>query len=103
MRWLGLVKRFIPFLLTFSLGLLIASFFVSVAAPSFQFGNRAKNRGWKYREYNRLKHENRQLRERVERLEREKNMTVSEFDIDVNVPPPPMPPLPPPPPRVRAH
>jgi cell division protein FtsB len=99
MRWLGLIKRFVPFLLTFSLGLLIASFFVSVAAPGFQF----RNRGWKHREFNRLKQENRQLRERIEQLERGKNITVSDFGMNLDVPPPPMPPLPPPPPRVRAH
>jgi hypothetical protein len=63
--------------------------FVSVAAPSFQF----KNRGWKNREYHRMKHENRRLRERVERLERERLNHVHELDI--NVPPPPMPPAPP--------
>jgi len=97
MRWLGLVKRFVPFLLTFAAGLFIASFFVSIAAPSFQF----KNRGWKQRENNRLKQEIRQLRQRNEQLERERNMTISEFEMNLDVPPPPMAPLPPPPPRVR--
>ncbi len=100
MRLLGLVKRFVPFLLTFAVGLFIASFFVSVVAPSFQF----KNRGWgKNRENHRLKHENQRLRQRVERLEREKRMTNSEFEMNLDVPPPPMPPIPPPPPRMRAH
>jgi cell division protein FtsB len=99
MRWSGLIKRFVPFLLTFAAGLFIASFFVSVAAPSFQF----KDRGLKKnREYHRLKHENQRLRQRVERLEREKNMTISEFEVNLDVPPPPVPPMPPPPPsRVR--
>ncbi|MDQ3133064.1 MAG: hypothetical protein M3Q99_20220 [Acidobacteriota bacterium] len=99
MRLLGLVKRFVPFLLTFAIGLFIASFFISIAAPSFQF----KNRGWKQRENYRLKQENQRLRQRVERLEREKRMTVSEFEMNLDVPPPPMPPMPPPPPRMRAH
>lgn len=98
MRWLELVKRFAPFLLTFSLGLFIASFFVSVAAPSFQFKNRNVR---KHREYHRLKYENRMLRERVERLEREKRMATPEFEMNLDVPPPPMPPMPPPPPRVK--
>lgn len=98
MRWLELVKRFAPFLLTFALGLFIASFFVSVTAPSFQFKNR---NGRNHREYHRLRYENRQLRERVERLEREKAMATSDFEMNLDVPPPPMPPMPPPPPRVR--
>ena len=97
MRWLGLVKRFVPFLLTFAVGLFIASFFVSVVAPSFQFKNRGGNR---HRENHRLKQENKLLRERIERLEREKTMTLSEFEMNLDVPPPP---LPPPPPRMRAH
>jgi len=99
MRWLGLVKRFVPFLIAFSIGLFIASFFVSVAAPSFQF----KNRGWKQREYHRIKQENQRLRQRNEQLEREKNRANSEFEMNLDVPPPPMPPLPPPPPRMRTH
>ncbi len=97
MRWLGLVKRFVPFLLTFAAGLFIASFFISIAAPSFQF----KNRSWKQRENYRLKQEIRQLRQRNEQLERERNITISEFEMNLDVPPPPVAPLPPPPPRVR--
>jgi hypothetical protein len=89
MRFLALIKRFVPFFLTLALGLFIASFFVSVAAPSFNF----KNRGWKNREYHRLKHENKRLRERVEKLEREH--LNHEHGLDINVPPPPMPPAPP--------
>ena len=99
MRLLGLVKRFVPFLLTFAAGLFIASFFVSIAAPSFQF----KNRSWKQRENYQLKQENQWLRQRNEQLEREKNRSISEFEMNLDVPPPPMPPMPPPPPRMRAH
>ena len=89
MRFLALIKRFVPFFLALALGLFVASFFVSVAAPSFNF----KNRGWKNREYHRLKHENKRLRERVEKLEREH--LNHEHGLDINVPPPPMPPAPP--------
>lgn len=89
MRFLALIKRFIPFFLTFALGLFIASFFVSVAAPSFNF----KNRGWKHREYHRLRYENERLRERVRRLENER--LNNDFELDINVPPPPMAPAPP--------
>lgn len=92
MRWLALLKRFVPFFLTFTLGLFVASFFVSVAAPSFQF----KNRGWKNREYKRMKCENERLRERLQRLERERLNAETDFEMNLNVPPPPMPPPPPP-------
>ncbi len=40
----GFAKRILPFLLTFAVGLFIASFFVSIAAPSFQFPNRGSKR-----------------------------------------------------------
>ena len=36
------IKRFFPFLLTFAAGLVIASFFVTVTAPSFQFNTKRK-------------------------------------------------------------
>ena len=90
MRWLALLKRFVPFFLTFTLGLFVASFFVSIAAPSFQF----KNRGWKrHQEYKRMKCENERLRERLQRLERERMN--DDFEMNLNVPPPPLPPAPP--------
>ena len=88
MRFLALIKRFVPFFLALALGLFVASFFVSVAAPSFNF----KNRSWKNSEYHRMKHENRRLRERNAQLERERLDT---FKLELNVPPPPLPPAPP--------
>ena len=91
MRWLALIKRFVPFFLTLTLGLFVASFFVSIAAPSFQF----KNRSWKNREYKRMKSENDRLRERIQKLERERLSAESDYEINLNVPPPPMPPAPP--------
>ena len=33
----GFFKRIVPFFLTFAVGLFIASFFVTIAAPNFQF------------------------------------------------------------------
>lgn len=88
------IKRFFPFLLTFAAGLLIASFFVTVAAPNFQF-----NRGGKFRKFRFLKNENENLRRENERLkrelaEREAINSTYEFSFDVP-PPPPMPPAPP--------
>lgn len=40
----GFAKRILPFFLTFAVGLFIASFFVSIAAPRFQFPNRGSKR-----------------------------------------------------------
>lgn len=91
------IKRFVPFFLTFAIGLLVASFFVSVAAPRFQF-NRQDN----HRRHHRLKCENEKLRLENQRLERqlaERKASETEF-MGLDVPPPPMPPMPPPPPPV---
>ena len=65
MNFLSLIKRVAPFVLTFAVGLFIASFFVTVAAPNFQF-----KRGFsKHREYHRrIESENRKLREENIRL-----------------------------------
>ncbi len=97
----GLFKRFLPFLLTFAAGLFIASFFVSVAAPSFQF----KRDGGKRRhdckrvkvEIQDLREENIKLRDEIEQL-RQNPMTLEYIDpafklpADSDVPPPPPPP-----------
>jgi hypothetical protein len=74
MNFVSIVKRVAPFFLTFAVGLFIASFFVTVAAPSFQF-----NRGFsKHRQYHRrieaenqrLREENLYLRNRVTEMEK---------------------------------
>lgn len=64
----GFFKRVAPFFLTLAVGLFIASFFVTVAAPNFKF-----RRGFnKHREYDRQKEaELRQLRIEKSRLESE--------------------------------
>jgi hypothetical protein len=71
----GFVKRVLPFFLTFAVGLFIASFFVTVAAPNFQF----QNRSWKrnHRQYDRqreieiqrLREENMRLKNQISYLE----------------------------------
>jgi predicted PurR-regulated permease PerM len=105
MRLLEIVKRFAPFLLTFALGLLIASFFVSVAAPDFSNFKRGKRHQNQY-----LKNENERLQNRINYLERrnaqlesEKLNADSDFDETFLTvpPPPPAPPAPPAPKRVR--
>ncbi len=91
------IKRFFPFLLTFAAGLLVASFFVTVAAPSFKFNKRSG----KYKKFHSLKNENERLRRENERLKRElaeREAMNSEYHFSLDVPPPPMPPMPPPPP-----
>lgn len=93
------IKRFFPFFVTFAAGLLIASFFVTVAAPKFNFGKRGEGR-YKNRYY---KNENERLRRENDRLKRELaerdaiNMSDDIMLLDVP-PPPPMPPAPPKPP-----
>ncbi len=80
------VSRIVPFLITFSLGLLIASFFVPIV-PKFSFKNHNGRRGMgKYyrlqNENYRLEQENKELRDRLR---------MSEFNVDVPPPPPPAP------------
>ena len=92
----SVIKRIAPFFLTFAVGLFIASFFVSVAAPNFQF-----KRGFnKHRQMDRqMKVENQLLRDENERLknrlnEMEKRDWVLSPELDVPPPPPVVPTLP---------
>ena len=96
MLYKGVLKRVLPFFLTFAAGLFIASFFVSIASPSFNFPRRSH----KYREMHRLRMENQdlrrsnsELRRQLEEARRNAEMTPS-ADFDFYVPPPPPPPAP---------
>lgn len=82
----GFLKRALPFFLTFSLGLVVASFFVTVAAPNFNFKKRNHRYCREYRENNRLRTENQSLRRDNESLRRQ--LQENEM-IELNVPPPP--------------
>ena len=89
------IKRVLPFFLTFAVGLFIASFFVSIAAPKFQFKRGVR----KHNQYHRMmEFENQRLSEENSRLKRQladldaQNLTEREA-MDFAVPPPP--PLPP--------
>jgi hypothetical protein len=101
MKFTSLVKRIAPFALTFAVGLFIASFFVTVAAPSFQFRRGMRN----HREMDRqMRIENQQLREENNRLqnrlaEMEKRDWVLESG-PASMPDLPTPPQPPAPPKV---
>ncbi len=91
----GFIKRVFPFFLTFAVGLFIASFFVSVAAPNFQFNRGRRN----HREYDRMMESRiKQLEEQNVRLRSElsekNDVEINAFQLDV-----PLPPMPPPPPR----
>src|SRR5215213_9035658 len=94
MNFISIIKRVAPFVLTFAVGLFIASFFVTVAAPNFQF----KRGGFRHhREYDRqrevrlseLERENECLKKRL--AEMEQRDWVLENDLDVPPPPPPAP------------
>lgn len=66
MQFIGIIKRAVPFVITLAVGLFIASFFVSLASPSFNgFRKNGESRWSKYRE---LKQENRRLRSENQRL-----------------------------------
>lgn len=99
---LGMLKKVVPFVATFVVGLLVTSIFISVAAPSFTF----KKRGWnKHRQYHRqIERENRELKLENFRLERKlaeiekqgEMKNAFEFDdLQLDVPPPPLAPIPP--------
>jgi hypothetical protein len=92
----GLIKRIVPFFLTFAVGLFIASFFVTVAAPSFQFPNRGERR--RHQERDRMmEFENQRLREENLRLKQNQfeteDMNVYDFSTDSLTAPPPVAPV----------
>ncbi len=69
MQLIAILKRAIPFGLTFAAGLFIASFFVSIAAPSFEF---KKNRSWgKRHDCHKTKRANREMRNEILNLKME--------------------------------
>lgn len=91
----GFLKRLLPFFATFAVGIFIASFFVSISAPSF------RGRGGKRQEIRRLRIEVEELRNENLRLKNEmeslrwnsphiKHPGDDELnDLELLVPPPP--------------
>jgi hypothetical protein len=79
-------KRIIPFLLTFALGLFVASFFVSIM-PSLKF---RKNRCGKRHEFHRLYRENQRLELEKQRLQQKLDETERMILLETPVPPPPV-------------
>ena len=107
MSYLAVFKRIIPFFLTFGAGLLIASIFVPIAAPSFQRFGSERGRHWRYhkelkRENESLRRENYRMRKELEELRRDatkvefKNLKWDVPEVTVEVPA-----VPPPPARVK--
>lgn len=98
----GFFKRIVPFFLTFAVGLFIASFFVSIAAPNFQFGRKFR----KHRQYHRtmeskiqrLNAENARLKRELSEKDRRYNLDYAfdEYNDFVVPPPPPIAPSVPP-------
>ncbi len=97
----GFIKRILPFFLTFAVGLFIASFFVTIAAPSFRFQNRGWGRHQKY--HRQMEFEKQRLEEENYRLKRQladrDAQDFSASDLKYAIPPPP--PLPPAPPTMK--
>lgn len=100
MSYLQIFKRIIPFFLTFAAGLLIASIFVPITAPSFR--NAERGGKWRHhkeckRDREALRRENSRLKEELEQLRRDTadiefrtlEYGVPEVRIEVPAPPPP--------------
>jgi len=105
MCYTGLIRRIIPFALTFAVGLFVASFFVSIALPGASWRiNRRVNR---FHEMQQLRIENDELRQlnRELRMQNEKfrqslgsdssdlmdSDAIAPEDFDAHHPPPPPP------------
>lgn len=95
----GFVRRFVPFFLTFAVGLFVASFFVSIALPKLQFngGLNKHRRSHQMMEFEsqRLKEENLRLKKQLAQRDNS-DFTNLDFENNLDVPPPP--PIPPAPP-----
>lgn len=101
MFYTGLLKRVLPFFLTFAAGLLVASIFVPIT-PNFNWENTRP--AYRSRECRRMKAELRELREENLRLRQhaEIHSTVDTMDWQNAVPPVPVEaPQPPRAPRFR--
>lgn len=82
MLYKGVLKRVLPFFLTFAAGLFIASFFVSVVSPS-SFG--FPRRSHKFREMQRLRSENDELKKSNCELRKQvREMQKNSESIDLN-------------------
>jgi hypothetical protein len=89
-----MLKRIIPFIATFAIGLIVASFFVNII-PSFKFKRDGKCRKGKQE----LRYENERLRIENERLKAENDFTREVVPMraeeipNIELPVPPIPPV----------
>jgi hypothetical protein len=83
----GLLKRFAPFAITLTIGLFVASFFVSLAAPRFEFRRYRSNQV--YRDNQSLRSENENLRQQVQVLQQQLDVQPKKFEVVIPMPPPP--------------
>jgi hypothetical protein len=95
-----LVKRLLPFVLTFVLGLLIASFFVTVTMPHFSCYK--YKRSYDQRSYYCPQQQERERRREIERRLREDFDEMNDDEITLPAIPPP-PPVAPVQPRGTVH
>lgn len=103
MFYKGIIKRVVPFFLTFIAGLFIASIFVPLSIPNLKMPTRGSH---KYREVQRLRSELKESRKescelRKEIRELKQNAVNVEYDVFEGVPPVAVD-APPPPPAPRA-
>ena len=75
----GFIKRMLPFLATFAVGIFVASFFVSISGPNF----RGRSFGGRHKEMKRLRLENEMLRNENLRL---KNQIETQVWVPMDVP-----------------
>ena len=74
------IKRIVPFFLTFAVGLFIASFFITLSAPTFRFPFRGGERFRRHQQNDRMMElENQRLREENERLKADSEAKVKIF------------------------
>ncbi len=109
MFYKGFLKRIVPFFLTFTAGLFIASIFVPLSMPNLRMPSRGSH---KFREVQRLKSELKESRKESCDLKREirelkQNTLNAEMDVFQGVPPvaidAPRPPAPPRAPRAPRY
>ncbi len=97
MSYPTILKRIIPFFLTFAAGLLIASIFVPISAPNFPRFGRGSHKFSEYKrikaDFEELKRENCQMKKELELLRRDsadrETITLKYVpEVDLDVPPP---------------
>jgi hypothetical protein len=83
MHYSALLKRIIPFVLTFAAGLFLASFFVSIAFPGERWRSGRHNHRFYHKQQLRLENEDLREKNRLLRLENEElRKKAADWDVD---------------------